>query len=166
MLPNFPHLKQSIIKKVYFKCHILCFSFLITSGQYVPELNATLGTNYFDQDYKMLKVLVRGSNPVEIRTSPVLFLSFELPAMTEDEFFGDSLVQNLATFLKVPADMIRITNIIREDGTARRRKRSSGLKVEIEIKKPPVQQTNTNSTNSTNGPWEKKSHASKFVPSL
>lgn len=95
----------------------------------------------------MLKVLVRGSEPVEIRTSPVLVLAFNLPAMTEDEFFGDNLVQNLATFLKVPPNMIRITNIIREDGGARRRKRSTGLKVEVEIKKPPVQETN----NSTNG---------------
>lgn len=116
------------------------------AGQYVPDLKATSGANFFDQDYKMLKVLVRGSEPVEIRTAPVLFISFELPAMTEDEFFGENLVQNLAAFLKVPPNMIRITNIIREDGGARRRKRSTGLKVEIEIKKPPVQQT-SNSTN-------------------
>ncbi|XP_036949440.1 PKHD1 like 1, tandem duplicate 1 isoform X2 [Acanthopagrus latus] len=118
----------------------------IYEGQYVPQLNATLGTNFFDPYNKMLRVLVRGSEPVEIRTSPVLFLAFELPAMTEDEFFGDNLVQNLATFLKVPPNMIRITKIIREDGGARRRKRSTGLKVEVEIQKPPVQQT-TNSTN-------------------
>lgn len=107
-----------------------------------------MGSNFFDQDYKMLKVLVRGSKPVEIRTSPVLVIAFELPAMTEDEFFGDNLVQNLAVFLKVPPEMIRITQIIREDGGARRRKRSAGLKVEVEIKKPPVQQM-SNSTDST-----------------
>ncbi|KAK9526506.1 hypothetical protein VZT92_015203 [Zoarces viviparus] len=118
----------------------------IYPGQYDPQLNATLGTNYFDQDYKMLRVVVKGSQPVEIRTAPVLFLSFELPAMTEEEFFGDHLIQNLAAFLKVPPNMIRITNIIREDGGARRRKRSTGLRVEVEIKKPPVQQT-TNTTN-------------------
>ncbi|XP_029299003.1 LOW QUALITY PROTEIN: PKHD1 like 1, tandem duplicate 1 [Cottoperca gobio] len=118
----------------------------IRPGQYTPQLNATVGNNYFDQDYKMLKVVVRGSQPVEIRTSPVLFISFELPAMTEDEFFGESLIQNLALFLKVPPNMIRITNIIREDGSARRRKRSTGLKVEVEIKKPPVQQA-SNTTN-------------------
>lgn len=95
----------------------------------------------------MLMVLVRGSTPVEIRTAPVIFVSFELPAMTEDEFFEDNLIRNLAAFLKVPANMIKVTNIIREDGGARRRKRSSGLKVELEIKKPPVQQT----TNTTDG---------------
>ncbi|XP_011607160.2 fibrocystin-L isoform X2 [Takifugu rubripes] len=116
-------------------------------GQYVPQLSAILGTNYFDQDYKMLKVLLRGSQPVEVRTSPVLVIAFELPAMTEDEFFGENLVQNLATFLKVPPDMIRITQIIREGGSARRRKRSVGLKVEVEIKKPPVQQMGNSTDN-------------------
>uniref|UniRef100_A0A672GVH9 Polycystic kidney and hepatic disease 1 (autosomal recessive)-like 1 n=1 Tax=Salarias fasciatus TaxID=181472 RepID=A0A672GVH9_SALFA len=116
------------------------------AGQYVPQLNATLGTNYFDQDFKMLKVLVRGSTPVEIRTSPVLFLAFNLPALTEEEFFGDKLVQNIALLFNIPADMIRITKVIREDGGSRRRRRSTGLTVEMEIKKPPVQQT-TNSTN-------------------
>ncbi|TKS89105.1 Fibrocystin-L Polycystic kidney and hepatic disease 1-like protein 1 [Collichthys lucidus] len=119
----------------------------VSAGQYFPQLSADLGSNYFDPDYKMLKVLVRGSKPVEIRTSPVLFLSFELPAMTEEDFFGDNLVQNLATFLKVPANMIRITKIVREDGGARRRKRSTGLTVEVEIKKPPVQQTSNSTSN-------------------
>ncbi|XP_025757857.1 PKHD1 like 1, tandem duplicate 1 isoform X2 [Oreochromis niloticus] len=118
----------------------------ILAGQYVPELNATAGTNYFDQDYKMLKVVLRGSQPVEIRTAPVLVIAFGFPAMTEEEFYGDSLIQNLAVFLKVPPNMIRISKVIRENGGARRRKRSTGLTVEVEIKKPPVQQT-TNSTN-------------------
>lgn len=99
----------------------------------------------------MLKVLVRGSQPVEIRTSPLLVIAFQLPAMTEDQFFGDNLVQNLAIFLKIPPDMIRITHIIREG--ARRRKRSTGLKVEVEIRKPPVQQM----SNSTDSMWYKLS---------
>ncbi|KAK7898488.1 hypothetical protein WMY93_019341 [Mugilogobius chulae] len=118
----------------------------VTQGQYVPEMDASVGSNFFDQTYKMLRVLVRGSQPVEIRTSPVLVLAFNLPAMTEEEFFGDNLVNNLALFLKVPPGMIRITKIIRADGGARRRKRATGLSVEVEIKKPPVQQT-TNTTN-------------------
>lgn len=120
---------------------------LFPPDEYVPQMNGSVGTNYFDQDYKMLKVLLRGSTPVEIRTSPVLVLAFNMPAMTEAEFFGDNLIQNLALFLKVPPQMIRISNIIRENSSSRRRRRSTGLTVEVEIKKPPVQQ----STNSTNG---------------
>ncbi|XP_056273684.1 fibrocystin-L-like [Pseudoliparis swirei] len=118
----------------------------ISGTPFEPQLNATLGTNYFEQDSKMLRLVVRGSLPVEIRISPVLIISFELPAMTEDEFFGDSLIRNLAAFLKIPPNMIRITKIIREDGSSRRRKRSAGLTVEVEIKKPPVLKTD-NATN-------------------
>ncbi|KAM6974364.1 PKHD1 like 1, tandem duplicate 1, partial [Tautogolabrus adspersus] len=116
------------------------------AGQYVPQLNATMGTNFFDLENQMVQVVLRGSDPAEIRTSPILFLSFDLPTMTEDEFFGDNLVRNLAAFLKIPSNMIRVTNIIREDGSGRRKKRSTGIKVEVEIKKPPVQQRD-NSTN-------------------
>lgn len=82
---------------------------------------------------------------MEIRTSPLLVIAFELPAMTEDEFFGANLVQNLAVFLKIPPNMIRISKIVREN--ARRRRRATGLTVEIVITKPPVQQT----VNTTNG---------------
>ncbi|XP_030002867.1 PKHD1 like 1, tandem duplicate 2 [Sphaeramia orbicularis] len=117
------------------------------TGQYVPQLNASIGTNFFDKEYMMLKVIVKGNKPVEIRTSPLIVVSFNLPAMTEDEFFGENLVQNLAAFLNIPSNMIRITKIIRADGSARRRKRSTGMTVEMEIQKPPVQETN----NSTNG---------------
>lgn len=118
----------------------------VTPGQYVPAMSASVGANYFDPDYKMLRVIVRGSQPVEIRTSPLLVLAFNLPAMTEAEFFGENLVRNLATFLNVPSNMIRVTKIIRGNGAARRRKRSTGLSVEVEIKKPPVQEM-TNTTN-------------------
>ncbi|XP_038131411.1 PKHD1 like 1, tandem duplicate 1 isoform X2 [Cyprinodon tularosa] len=114
--------------------------------EFVPLMNASMGSNYFDQDYKLLKVLVRGSTPVEIRTSPLIVVAFNMPALTEDEFFGQNLIQNLATFLKVPPSMIRITKIIREDGGVRRRKRSTGLTVEVQIKKPPLQQTGNTST--------------------
>uniref|UniRef100_A0A3B3YLL5 G8 domain-containing protein n=1 Tax=Poecilia mexicana TaxID=48701 RepID=A0A3B3YLL5_9TELE len=124
-------------------------NFPLPPGEFVPQMNASMGTNFFDQDYKMLKVLLRGSGPLEIRTAPVLVLAFNMPALTEDQFFGDSLVQNLALFLRVPANMIRVSRVVRESGGARRRKRSTGLTVEVEIRKPPVQQ----SANSTAGQW-------------
>ncbi|XP_075995316.1 PKHD1 like 1, tandem duplicate 1 [Genypterus blacodes] len=115
----------------------------MTTGQYYPQMNATHGSNFFDPDNKMLMITVKGSNPAEVRTSPVLFLSFSMPALTVDEFFGDALVNNLALFLKVPPNMIRITKIVSEAGGSRRKKRATGLIVEVEIKKPPVQTTNS-----------------------
>ncbi|XP_069815730.1 fibrocystin-L-like [Dendropsophus ebraccatus] len=119
-------------------------------GQYMPQLSSlVLGENYFDKDYNMLYVLVRGSTPIEIRTSPLIVISFNMPAMTEDQFYGENLVKNLAAFLKVPANKIRITKIIRE-GSRRRKRAAGGLSVQVEISDPPVQETsNSTSSNTT-----------------
>ncbi|XP_065144791.1 fibrocystin-L-like [Paramisgurnus dabryanus] len=115
-------------------------------GEYLPSFDSDHGSNFFDPDYNMLYILLRGSQPVQIRTSAVLFVAFNLPAMTEAEFFGPNLVRNLAAFLRVPPNMIRITKIIREGSSARRR-RATGLTVEIQISQPPIQTISTDNTN-------------------
>lgn len=122
----------------------------VSTDQYIPQMKSEVyGSNYFDNTYKMLNILVRGSTPVEIRTSPLLFISFQMPAMTIDKFFGDSLIMNLAIFLKIPANKIRITKIVREN---RRRKRATGLTVKVQIAEPPAQQF-SNSTSPGKGPF-------------
>ncbi|XP_069478237.1 fibrocystin-L-like [Ambystoma mexicanum] len=117
-------------------------------GQYLPSLTSSVaGENFFDSEYKMMYVLLRGSTPVEIRTTPKLVIAFNLPPMTVDEFFGPNLVNNLAAFLKIPSSKIRITKIIRE--SRRRRRRSTGqMSVLVEIADPPSKDIN-NSTNTT-----------------
>ncbi|XP_041625547.1 fibrocystin-L isoform X2 [Vulpes lagopus] len=107
--------------------------------QFLPNLNSTvLGENYFDRIYQMLYLLVKGTTPVEIHTTAVIFVSFQLPAVTEDDFYiSHNLVRNLALFLKIPNDKIRVSKIIQ--GESLRRKRSMGLTVELEIGDPPPQ---------------------------
>lgn len=107
--------------------------------QFLPNLNSTvLGENYFDRTYQMLYLLVKGTIPVEIHTTPVIFVSFQLPAVTEDDFYSShNLVRNLALFLKIPSDKIRVSKITR--GESLRRKRSLGLTAELEIGDPPPQ---------------------------
>lgn len=86
----------------------------------------------------MLYLLVKGTIPVEIHTTAVIFVSFQLPAVTEDDFYSSpNLVRNLALFLKIPSDKIRVSKIIR--GEHLRRKRSMALTVELEIGDPPLQ---------------------------
>ncbi|XP_031760464.1 fibrocystin-L [Xenopus tropicalis] len=117
------------------------------TGQYTPQLSSNVdGENYFDNDYKMLYILVRGSTPVVVRTSPLIIVSFNLPAMTEDQFYGANLVTNLALFLKIPVQKIRITKIIAE-GSRRRKRAAGGLTVSVQIADRPGQLTN--STNGT-----------------
>ncbi|XP_072425699.1 fibrocystin-L-like [Chiloscyllium punctatum] len=118
-------------------------------GEFTPKLDSSvIGENYFDRTYQMLNVLVKGSTPIEVHTAPVLHISFNLPAMTVDEFYGPNLVENLALFLNVPQSKIRITNIVRETGL--RRKRATGITVEVEIRDPPSEHFSVDNSNSTN----------------
>ncbi|XP_058524528.1 fibrocystin-L isoform X1 [Ochotona princeps] len=114
--------------------------------QFLPSLDSTvLGENYFDRTYQMLYLLVKGTSPVEIRTTKVIFVSFQLPSVTVDDFYNPhNLVQNLALFLKIPRDKIRVSKIIRGEGL--RKKRSLGLPVEYEIGDPPAQFLNSDTT--------------------
>lgn len=112
------------------------FSFI---EQFLPNLNSmVLGENYFDRNYQMLYMLVKGTVPVEIHTTAVIFVSFQLPAVMEDDFYSShNLVRNLALYLKIPNDKIRVSKIIQ--GESLRRKRSLGLTIELEIGDPPPQ---------------------------
>ena len=84
----------------------------------------------------MLYLLVKGTIPVEVHTTAVIFVSFQLPAVTEDDFYSShNLVRNLALFLKITSDKIRVSKVIR--GESLRRKRSMELTVELEIGDPP-----------------------------
>ncbi|XP_076961678.1 fibrocystin-L [Callospermophilus lateralis] len=107
--------------------------------QFLPHLDSTvLGENYFDRTYQMLYLLVKGNVPVEIYTATVIFVSFQLPAITEDDFYSShNLVRNLVLFLKIPSDKIRVSKILR--GENMRMKRSTGGTIELEIGDPPTQ---------------------------
>jgi hypothetical protein len=93
----------------------------------------------------MLYLLVKGTTPIEIHTAAVIFVSFQLPAITEDEFYSShNLVRNLALFLKIPSDKIRISRII--GGESLRRKRSTGYTMEVEIGDPPTRLLHNDTT--------------------
>ncbi|KAM9050154.1 fibrocystin-L [Megaptera novaeangliae] len=111
----------------------------VYTEQFLPNLNSSvLGENYFDRTYQMLYLLVKGTIPVEIHTTSVIYVSFQLPAVTEDDFYSShNLVRNLALFLKLSSDKIRVSIVIR--GKSLRRKRSMGLTVELEIGDSPPQ---------------------------
>ncbi|CAO2602354.1 Pkhd1l1 [Lemmus lemmus] len=109
----------------------------LNTEQFLPNLgSADPGENYFDRVYQMLYLVLKGTTPVEVHTATVIFVSFQLPAVTEDDFFSShNLVRNLALFLKISSDKIRVSRII---GRSLRRKRSLGRTVELEIGAAPA----------------------------
>ena len=84
---------------------------------------------------------MRGAEPIEIRTPPVIQVSLDL-AVTDEEFFDQSaLIYNLAFVLRIPVDSIRVVNVIAEDSQLGRRRRqidnTNVTEIVIEIGSPP-----------------------------
>ena len=121
--------------------------------KYKPLISDPVGTNYFDLDTKQLYVTVQGNRPVDIRMTPVIVMKFLIRSISENEFFGDQLVRNLALFLEVPASKVRIVSIVSESGSSGKRKKRStngGVKITTQIGNPPAATIVTNNTTSTN----------------
>eukprot|EP00742_Colponemidia_sp_Colp-10_P000666 GILJ01000725.1.p1 GENE.GILJ01000725.1~~GILJ01000725.1.p1 ORF type:complete len:5003 (-),score=847.36 GILJ01000725.1:252-15260(-) len=84
-------------------------------SQYTPTVGMSSGSNYFDPSSRRLSVIVRGpssaSQFVQVVTVPVVSASFSF-GISIDDFYGANLLQNLITLLGIPANQIRIVQII------------------------------------------------------
>ena len=63
--------------------------------------------------------------------------------MTVDDFFGENLVSNLATFLGIPSDKIKVAQATRE---SRRRLLTDTVDFIVEISNPPSNDTSFDNT--------------------
>lgn len=110
----------------------------MTPTQFMPDpATDVIGTNYISREEKMLFFVVTGAAFVEVRTASVVIVSYTLPAMTVDEFFGENLVSNLAAFLNVDPRKVRIVDVINEQSVGRRKRSVTGTKVNVEIGDEP-----------------------------
>lgn len=82
-----------------------------------------------------LLVSFSGIGRIDAIIKEVVIVSISLPPMTIDDFFGPNVVSNIAAFLGVPANKIRIVDIVRETGN-RRRRAEGGTTLNIEIGEP------------------------------
>lgn len=89
--------------------------------------------------------LVRGSDPVEIHSPPIVQISLDI-AVSIDEFFLTNLIKNLAFVLNIEFNRIRIVKIVEESplsGISRRSllsaatNTSNSSTVTIELGDPP-----------------------------
>jgi hypothetical protein len=94
-------------------------------ASYMPTYTNASGMNLFINHQMYFSM--SGSDVIELRIAPVLFIGFSVPAMTEDQFFEPAtLVKNFATLLGLRPDQIRTVNIISETNSTsfnNRRKR-------------------------------------------
>lgn len=97
----------------------------------MPKLTDPLATNWMDRKEKVLWFILRSNVTVCLVVRPAVIVSASFPPMSEEEFFGKNIVENLAAFLGVPPENVKIVNVIRETG--RRKRRSASVKVDFEI---------------------------------
>ena len=90
-------------------------------------------------------MIIKGPRIIEVKMQVTMIVSFTLPAMSEEDFFGDGIIENLADFLSIPLSKIRVVNIVSAAGSRRKRssssgrpKRSTGIVIEIEIGDEPA----------------------------
>ena len=122
------------------------------SREYVPDPSIDeSGANFFDDNYNLLWVLVKGEAPVFIKTSSLVILQFDLPGVTADEFFDtENIRRNLALFLNIPAEKIVIAKAVSENSGTRKRRASDCLSLIVSIADQPSNSTDTNSTSDSN----------------
>ena len=70
-------------------------------------------------------------------------------AVSIDDFFAANLINNLADLLDIDQSLIRVVNIVSENGRRRRRSSDDVVVVHIEIADPPLAANGSSSSNYT-----------------
>ena len=77
------------------------------------ELSHVTVTNHYVMSYD--PQVIKGSDPIEIRTPPVVQVSLDLSVSLDDFFESEHFVQYLALVLQIDITMIRVVDVVSED---------------------------------------------------
>ena len=85
--------------------------------------------------------VIKGSDPIEIRTPPVVQVSLDVAVSLDDFFESDRFVEYLAFVLRIDISMIRVVDVVSEDTPLQRKRRNLqntvNMTVTLEIGDPP-----------------------------
>ncbi|KAK7468043.1 hypothetical protein BaRGS_00036747 [Batillaria attramentaria] len=114
-----------------------------TPDQYMPDLTQKQnGANYMKFQQNTMYWVQCGKGELYIHRAEVIIVSLGLPAMDDEEFFGENLVNNIAQFLNVDVTKVRVVNVVREttsqSGASRRKRSSDVTYFTVEISDTPT----------------------------
>lgn len=93
-------------------------------NMFKPTYSSAPGSNVFIKSDSKIYFAMSGSEFIDLKIGPVLFLRFGMPAITPDQFFDPAnVVSNFAALLNIDPKLIRSVQIVR----ASSRKRDTGL---------------------------------------
>ncbi|CAF0814130.1 unnamed protein product, partial [Brachionus calyciflorus] len=106
---------------------------------YMPSYLNSSGTNLAVRDHSKVYFTIGGSDYIDLKVTPTIFVKFGVPAVTDSSFFDkDKIVQNFAALLGIPANKIRNVQIISE--SRKRRAVDGGTTfVALTIMEDPIQ---------------------------
>ncbi|KAK3879633.1 hypothetical protein Pcinc_015818 [Petrolisthes cinctipes] len=127
------------------------YQLLGEDAMYEPTLSDATGSNYLQRSEKLLHVVLRGGQIVDIKTTPMVILTTGL-VVDSNNFFEGDVVQKIALLLGVAPENIRVLNVITEGSTGRRTKRETQeIKIEMEIASSPTSSLSSNTSNAEGG---------------
>ncbi|XP_064634221.1 fibrocystin-L-like [Lineus longissimus] len=104
-----------------------------STGFSEPKITDSAGTNYFDGKTQLLTVIMRGKELIDIEIKEGIVVDFGLPKMTTAEFYGTNIIINLAMFLGIPKNTIKIVGVSGAMSAGRRRRATTSMVVTIVI---------------------------------
>ncbi|XP_002740339.1 fibrocystin-L-like [Saccoglossus kowalevskii] len=119
----------------------------LPDDQYLPTIGGSSGQNFHDNEVQTLYILIRGSDVIEVRISPVIIVAFGVDPVHIDDFFEINLISNLANLFGISTDQIRVVDIVRE--SKRRRRAVDPATVTVEIGDPPTPTIDSLAVNGT-----------------
>ena len=107
------------------------------------------GTNTYDRRSKMLRLVIKGDQPLTVVQMPVVQVGMNL-AVSEADFYAmqSEFISSIASMLGIPPERIAITDVVADTGLARRlvrdydgqlreRRMAEGVQVEFEVTPSP-----------------------------
>ena len=109
---------------------------------YIPKFTDVHCSNYFDPNTGHLYIIVREKQTCDITTVPVVVLKIGILVSEEDFFDTENIVNNIAGLIGIPASKIRVTNIVREGSTGKKKRSTDDEEpgIEFEISENPSQE--------------------------
>ena len=105
---------------------------------FIPPMSDLHCSNYFDPNTGHLYLLIKEKSTCDIKTQPVVVLKLGILVREEDFFDEAQIIQNIAGLIGIPAHKIRVTNIVREGSSRRKRETSETPGIELQIVENPV----------------------------
>ena len=108
--------------------------------KFMPHFSNESGTNLAVRQHSKVYFTIGGGDYIDLKVTPTIFVRFGVPAITESSFFNkETLVQNFADLLGIPASKIRRVNIIRESTGSRKKRSAETIFVELSIMEDPIE---------------------------